>query len=222
MHLTDRVWDVGGWGRLAGCNPSWHTWEIQKHMGMTQQAQTSLSWVQKAKRKSASPVLTNMAGMHRHGPHSAPNSGAEHTHHVVLVDIPLSWQHDSLCSRRWELVRSVRKVLIWRWAELPDFDFFLVRWYLASFISWVSAKLSHFELAVSNILWLLKMASWHYWFYCQLSFDLTQLCLFLYHIWYHSWYNKALISSSSLPGTCWVWVLLSEGVCLLGTVQFFA
>jgi len=33
---------------------------------------------------------------------------------------------------------------------------------------------------------------------------------------------KAIISSSSLPGTCWAWVLMPEGVCLLGTVPVIA
>ena len=81
-------------------------------MGMTQQAQTSPSWVQKAKHESASPVFTTVPGMHWHGPHLALNSGVEHTHHVVLVHILLSWQHYSLCSRRRGLVSPVPKVLI--------------------------------------------------------------------------------------------------------------
>ena len=86
-----------------------------------------------------------MASLRWHGPHPALNSGVEHTHHVLLVDLLLSWQHHSLCSRRRGL--SLR---CWssRWTELPGFP---RCWYLASFILWGSAKLSHFELAVSNI-----------------------------------------------------------------------
>jgi len=81
-------------------------------MGMIQQAQTSLSWVQNTNHKSTLPALINMASLRWHGPHPALNSGVEHTHHVVLVDILLSWQHDSLCSRRRGLVSPVPKVLI--------------------------------------------------------------------------------------------------------------
>ncbi len=67
-------------------------------MGMIQQVQTSLSWVQKANHRSVLPALITMASLHWHGPHSVPNSGAEHMHIVALVNILLPWQHDSLCS----------------------------------------------------------------------------------------------------------------------------